>query len=345
MRAARRYRTGIARLDETLESLALEYGGRNADLLLELLTTDFKFVLDEAGRGDMKLVNAALKELRYAFRVFAPYHQVRKVTIFGSARTESEHPDYATAREFAHAICHAGWMVVTGAGPGIMEAGHLGAGAEHSFGVNIRLPFEDQANTVIAADPKLVNFRYFFTRKLAFLKNSDAFVLFPGGFGTMDEAFELLVLVQTGKSLVVPIVLLEAPGGDYWQRFEDFIRRQLLDRDFISPADLALIWRTDTVDAAVAEIGRFYSNYDSQRYVDGRLVLRLRTAPGPERLAELNATFSDLLLDGEMEVIDVTPSERADGDHLLQERIAFRFNRRHAGRLRQLINALNDAPV
>ena len=340
--SGRRYRTNRPELDATIAALASEYGGPNADVLNEMLTTAFKLVLDNAARGDLKMVNAAIKELRYAFRVFAPYRKVRKVSIFGSARTPPDDPNYKVAHDFADAICHRGWMVVTGAGPGIMEAGHLGAGAAHSFGVNIRLPFEDQANTVIAEDPKLVNFRYFFTRKVTFLKESDGFVLFPGGFGTMDEAFELLVLVQTGKSDLHPIVLVEAPGDDYWSSWEEFVRRQLLDRGLISPADLNLYRIAQDADEAVAELERFYRNYHSERYVSGQLVLRMRRAPDDAALQELNEAFADIVASGEIRRLGPSPAEIADDDALDMDRIAFRFNRRSFGRLRVLVDALND---
>ncbi|HEV3257380.1 MAG TPA: LOG family protein, partial [Gemmataceae bacterium] len=224
----------------------------------QLKETADKLIRDQANRGDVKMLSTALKELRYAFKVFAPYRQRRKVTIFGSARIKTDHPAYAQAVAFSRRMAEAGYMVITGAASGIMEAGHVGAGRESSIGVNILLPFEQQANAVIAGDVKLMHLKYFFTRKLLFVKESDAIALFPGGFGTQDECFEVLTLVQTGKSHLFPIVMVDEPGGDYWQQWQRYIKDVLLTREMISPADLALYKVTDSVDAAFAEILGFY---------------------------------------------------------------------------------------
>jgi uncharacterized protein (TIGR00730 family) len=234
-------------------------------------------------------------------------------------------------------------MVVTGAGPGVMEAGQEGAGAARSFGLNIRLPHESQANPIIEADRKLINFRYFFTRKVTFLKESDAFVLLPGGFGTLDEAFELLTLVQTGKSDLHPVVLLEPPGGTYWAEWRAFVQEHLARRGLISLDDMHLLRQTDDVGAAVREVVGFYRNYQSQRYVDGRLVLRLRRAPGEVELARLSGKFADILESGTFEVVPPLPAEVADDDALDCKRIAFSFNRRSYGRLRAFVNELNGS--
>jgi uncharacterized protein (TIGR00730 family) len=232
-------------------------------------------------------------------------------------------------------------MVVTGAGPGSMEAANHGAGAAASFGVNIRLPFESEPNFVIADDPKLVNFKYFFTRKLMFIKEASAFVLLPGGFGTMDEAFELLTLIQTGKSDMHPVVLLDAPGGDYWQAFVDFIRRELVTRGYASGPDLDLFTVTDDVEVAADELARFYANYDSMRFVGSRIVLRLRRAPDDATLARLTADYADIIVRDGIERISPLAPEVNDDDELDKERIAFRFDRMSYGRLRQLIDELN----
>jgi uncharacterized protein (TIGR00730 family) len=236
------------------------------------------------------------------------------------------------------------WMVVTGAGPGIMEAGIEGAGPDNAFGVSILLPFETTTSQFLADDPKLINFRYFFTRKLEFIKESDAFVLLPGGYGTLDEAFELLTLLQTGKAQPAPVVMLDVPGGTYWEHWGAFVARELEGSGYVSLEDDHLFCVTDDVQVAVDEILGFYRNYHSQRFVKGRLVLRVREAPSPERLGALNAEFADIVVRGEMEVIDATPDEVADDDHLDLARIAFRFDRHGWSRLRMLIDRLNDRP-
>jgi len=327
-----------AKIAELVESSGL---AADADLLRELITTCFRLARDRSDRGEMKLVNAALKEFAYAFKVFRKYRGTRKVSIFGSSRAGPEEPNYECARRFAAAMAERGWMVITGAGPGIMEAGHAGAGAERSFGANIRLPLDVEPNVVIDGNPKLINFKYFFTRKVTFLKESDAFALFPGGFGTLDEAFELLTLMQTGKSDLHPIVLLETEGGSYWAHWLDFINRHLLGRGLISTEDLDLLFMTDSVEAGVAEIERFYRNYQSERYVGGSLVLRVLRAPAEEELGRLSGQFSDILRSPRLAVVEPSPQELADNDALDCQRLAVDFNQRSFGRLRQLIDALN----
>lgn len=316
--------------------------GSNGDLTQEIITTAVKLFRDQADRGDMKLINAAVKEIRYSLLIFSKYQHVPKVTIFGSARTPFEDANYQLAAEFARKMVQErGWMVVTGAGPGIMEAGNRGAGSEHSIGVNIRLPFEDQANAFVDAS-RTINFKYFFTRKLGFVKESHGFALFPGGFGTMDETFELLTLVQTGKSDLHPIVMLEANGTGYWQTFNDFVNKDLLGNGLIAEPDLSLYKVTNDVEEAAHEICHFYANYQSQRYVDGRLILRLNQAPDQGQLEALNEQFSDIVASGSIAVIEATDAEKADGDSLDLGRLALRFNRRSFGRLRQLVDVLND---
>jgi uncharacterized protein (TIGR00730 family) len=330
----------IADLVEALDA------GRDSDLAYELLVTVWKLFRDHTPRGDVKLLTRSLRELRYALKVFSHYPDARKVSIFGSARTESGDPSYALAADFAAEIVRRGWMVITGAGPGIMQAGNEGAGAEHSFGVNIRLPFEAEPNPAIRGDPKLVTFRYFFTRKVAFVKEASAFVLLPGGFGTLDECFELLTLVQTGKSDLHPIVMLEPPGLGYWESFVAFLGDHLLGRhSLISPEDLDLFRLVDSVEDACEEIERFYRNYHSERYVRDRLVLRLRRAPDPEELEALRHDFADVLGPGGMAVVDPYPEEMSSNDALSYERLALDFNRRYLGRLRHLIDALNRLPL
>jgi uncharacterized protein (TIGR00730 family) len=341
-----RYRTGDPELDAAVAELVTRAGfDHHSDLVFELIASALRMAADQAGRGDLKIANAALKEMRYAFHVFAPYRGQRKVSIFGSARTMPEDPLYEQARSFAAAMAARDWMVITGAGPGIMSAGIEGAGTENSFGVNIRLPFEAATSQFIADDPKLINFRYFFTRKLAFMKESHGFVLLPGGFGTMDEAFELLTLVQTGKSLPAPIVLLEVPGGTYWASWRDFVCNELAGRRLISPDDLHLVRITDDVEDAVAEIEGFYANYHSLRFVDRALVIRLRTLPSETDLKRLNEEFADIVTSGRIEAAQPSPPEVADHDHVDLARLRFRFDRTHWARLRKLIDALNAIAI
>jgi hypothetical protein len=339
-----RYRTGDAELDrvvaELVEGAATE--PENADLVFELIASALRLARDRADRGDLKIANAALKEMRSTFHVFEPYRSGLKVAMFGSARTQPDDPLYDQARRFAAAIAARDWMVITGAGPGIMEAGIEGAGADRAFGVSIRLPFEASTSQLVADDPKLINFRYFFTRKLAFIKEADGFVLLPGGFGTLDEAFELLTLVQTGKAQPGPIVLLDVPGGTYWTDWRTFVERELLARGYVSEHDLDMVLITDDVDAAVEEIIGFYANYHSQRFVDSRLVLRMQHAPDDARLQELTEEFADVIARGAIERVSASPAEVADDDHVALDRVALWFDRHGWARLRALIDRLNE---
>ena len=337
-----RYRTGDAALDAEIARLvdSVEPGHSN-ELLFEMIVTALRMARDGATRGDLKIVNRALKEMRYAFSVFTPYRAARKASIFGSARTRPDDPLYEQTRTLAAALASRGWMVVTGAGPGIMTAGIEGAGPENAFGVSIRLPFEASTSEFLADDPKLVNFQYFFTRKLAFVKESDAFVLLPGGFGTLDEAFETLTLLQTGKAQPAPIVLLDVPGGTYWSRWREFVEAELLERGYLSPTDLDLVLITDDVTAAVDEVASFYANYHSMRFVGRDLVLRVQRAPDRARLAQLNEEFADVLASGAITTSGPTPREERDGDELHLDRVILRFDRYHWSRLRRLIDALN----
>jgi uncharacterized protein (TIGR00730 family) len=346
--AMRTYQTGEPEIDglidQLVETALAGHDGHepDSDLVREMVVSGIKLLRDDTNRGDLKLVNSALKEMRYSFLIFSRYRQVPKVTIYGSARTPQEDPNYRLAAEFASTMADVNrWMVITGAGPGIMEAGNLGAGTDFGFGVNIRLPFEKEANPYVH-ESRLINFKYFFTRKLMFVKESDAFVLFPGGFGTQDEAFELLTLIQTGKSDLHPVVMLEAEGTGYWERWMDFVLT-LRDQGMIAPADLNLFKITTSVEAACTEILRFYGNYHSQRYVNGRLVLRLKHAPSDTLVDSLNDEFADIVVDGRIEKIATTDREVADDDHVDLPRVQLHFNRRHLGRLRLLVDRLNTA--
>ncbi|HSB79754.1 MAG TPA: LOG family protein [Candidatus Methylomirabilis sp.] len=320
-------------------------GSAHADFLQEMIGSVLRLIENQADRGDVKILNAALRELVHAFKIFAPYRGVRKVTMFGSARTAEDQPEYLQAQAFAQAISRQGWMVITGAGDGIMKAAQGGAGRERSFGVNIRLPFEQVANEYIQNDSKLITFRYFFTRKLIFVKETDAIVLFPGGFGTMDEAFETLTLMQTGKSNLLPVVCVDRPGGDYWQAWNGYVQGVLMDRGLISPQDLSLYRVTDCLDEAVEEVTGYYRNYHSSRYVGDRLVIRLQHAPSPEELNRLNREFRDILLSGAMTVCPALPEEAGDLAVADLPRLVLQFNRHDVGRLRQLIDALNSPPA
>jgi len=334
---------GDPALDEavnSLLSLAATDTSDNADLVREMVVTSLKMLRDGTDRGDLKLLNSTLKEMRYSFLVFRGYRDVRKVTMYGSARVEPHNPNYEMAAEFARRMVdHHRCMVVTGAGPGIMEAGNRGAGSDYSFGVNIRLPFEDAANPFVH-ESRLINYKYFFTRKLTFVKESDAFVLFPGGFGTLDEAFELLTLMQTGKSDLHPVVMLEAPGTGYWEPWARFVDT-LIDNGMISKDDLNLFTITTDVDEAIEEIRSFYTVYHSQRYVSGDLILRLTAEPTDAMIDDLNDRFSDIVRTGRIEKCAATPAEIATDDVVDLPRLRFRFDRRHFGRLRCLIDHLN----
>ena len=313
----------------------------NRDQLSRLLATIARLAHDDSDRLDLKITATALAEMRQAFNVFAPYRAAPKVTIFGSARTHVDDPLYAQTRQVAADLAQAGWMVITGGGPGIMAAGLEGAGRDMSFGINIRLPFEQGANEFISADPKLVEMKYFFTRKLMLMKESDGFVVMPGGFGTLDETFELLTLIQTGKAEPSPIVLLEVEGGTYWHQWQDFVNDELGSRGLISDDDCVLYRITDDARTAVDEITGFYRNYHSRRFVGDVLVMRLRAEPTDDEVAQLNADFGDIVTRGRIEKTKPLAPEVSGRDHLDMSRIAFRFDRMHHGRLRSLIDACN----
>lgn len=328
---------------EQLVDLAASKEGANsddADLVSEIITTALLLLRDGTGRGDMKMMNTALKELRYSSLVFRDFQQYRKVAVYGSARTGPDDPNYALAEEFGRRIAERAWMVITGAGPGIMEAANKGAGSEASFGVNIRLPFEAGANEYLSPG-KVINFKYFFTRKVQFVKESDAFVLMPGGWGTMDEAFELLTLIQTGKSDMHPIVLLEAEGTGYWDPWVELCD-SLLEKGMISEADLNLYRITHDVDAAIDEILRFFSVYHSQRFVRDLLILRLEDDVPDSLVVELNDEFSDIIVSGKIAKMTATEAEVDTDDNVDLPRLGFHFDRRSFGRLRLLIDRLNE---
>ncbi len=312
-----------------------------ADLLEMMQRTIARLEKDGTTRGDLKILSRSLRELRYAFKVFQPYRRRRKVTLFGSARTKSDHPAYQQAVEFGRAMARHHWMVITGAGGGIMEAGHVGAGKDLSMGLNIMLPFEQSANSVIEGDPKLVTMKFFFTRKLMFVKECSAVVSLPGGFGTLDETAEVLTLLQTGKQTMVPVVLLDQPGGDFWRHFGEFIDRTLLADGMISPEDRSLYTITDSVEVAVEETLKFYRVYHSLRYVGDTLVLRICHRLSDEDLAGLNDRYADILVEGQIEQVAALHEEANEPELAQLPRIKLRFDRKHLGRLRQMIDDIN----
>ena len=343
MAKKRPYTLAHPELNEKLDALldqagALYENQRGRAFAREIAVSALRLLRDRAEAGDLRLVSRALKELRHSFRVFRPYEHVRKVAIFGSARTDPGTEEWVQAHAFAQAIVREGWMAITGAGGGVMEAAQIGAGRAGSFGVNIHLPFEQSANDTILDDPKLINFRYFFTRKVTFVKEAHAIVLLPGGFGTLDEGFEALTLLQTGKTELLPVVFLDRPGGSYWRGWLRFIRAQLERPGWISPDDLSLFTVTDDVEEAVRHVQNFYSNYHSSRYADGRLLISVREAPSPEQLEVLNEEFADLMPGEPMETLP--PEEDASG--LTLARLGLSIDRRRVGRLRELIDRLNE---
>lgn len=328
---------------ENLDRIVGEHGGdpgsASGKRVREIMHTAVKLIRDGADLGELKLISRSVKEMRYALKIFRDYREVRKVSIFGSARTPETDPAYQAALDFSRIMAGAGWMVITGAGDGIMRAGHGGAGREASFGVGIRLPFETNANDVIAGDAKLVTFRYFFTRKLMFMWQGHAVVLFPGGFGTHDEGFEALTLVQTGKAPMMPIVMVDRPGGTYWQEWDHYVKRQLLAARMISEEDLSLYYvARDPADAAAHLLG-FYRNYHSQRFVQDALVLRVLRPLTGEQLGQLNDEFAGLVKSGRIEQGGPLPGER---EHRGLPRLWFVHTKRDYGKVRQLIDRINE---
>ncbi|MEM1444760.1 MAG: LOG family protein [Planctomycetota bacterium] len=313
--------------------------GRN---IQDTLLAALKLVNDGSDVGEVKLIARSLKELRYALKVFRPYRETPKISVFGSARTPEDHPDYLQCVRFSRTMAEAGWMVITGAGDGIMRAGHDGAQRENSFGVAIRLPFETTANDVIAGDEKLITFRYFFTRKLIFMWMSHAVALFPGGFGTQDEGFEALTLIQTGKAPLVPIVMVDAvdaDGNGYWHHWDNYVTHSLLANGWISPEDKNLYFVTDDASAAARHVIDFYRNYHSQRYVRDQLALRVRRPISEKQLAALNEEFASLVADGKIEQSGPLQGER---EVLNLPRVQFHHTKSGFGKLRMLINRLNE---
>lgn len=316
----------------------------NGELIEQIFETLVRMADQEAERLDWKILNYSLLDMEEGFKSFYPYRHIRKITIFGSARIPSKEPEYLMATEFARRVISQGFMVMTGAGGGIMQAGNEGAGRDNSFGLNIQLPFEQGANPVITGDPKLLDFKYFFTRKLFFLKESDAIALFPGGFGTQDEAFESLTLIQTGKADPLPLVLIDRPGGNYWKSWDHYVKGQLLGQGLISRDDTQLYHLTDDLDDALAYIEGFYRLYHSSRYVNGQLVIRLKAPLCPGAIDQLNEEYADILSHGKIREVGAFKAERGDETEALP-RLALHFNQRDFGRLHQMIRRLGDLGI
>lgn len=333
-----------ARIDDLLRDVGADAKSFNARLVRELVQTALKLIPDGRDTGELKLISTAVKEMRYAYRVFGQYPREHKCTIFGSARTPKDHADYAAAVEFSKLLAERGWMVITGAGGGIMEAGHVGPGREKSFGVAIRLPFETNANEVIAGDEKLVYFRYFFTRKLMFLSQAEAIALFPGGFGTLDEAFEALTLIQTGKSSMIPVVLVEGKDQNYWEQFDQAMRQMLLTRGWISPEDVNLYRICKTPLEAVQVLEKFYRVYHSSRYVRDDLVIRIKRPLKQVDVDRLSEEFKVLIKANGPSPARIVQRGAflEEEDHLDLPRLSFPHTRYKFGLIRALIERINE---
>ncbi|MBI4682600.1 MAG: TIGR00730 family Rossman fold protein [Nitrospirae bacterium] len=313
------------------------------DLVREMIIAALKAGSEDNDRAHLKLMNSTMKEMRFTGKIFSPYREIRKVTVFGSARTRPEEPIYEMARRFGKKLADSGYMVITGGGPGIMQAANEGAGTEKSFGVNILLPFEQKPNPVLIGNPRLITYKYFFNRKVAFLKEADAVALFPGGFGTLDEAMEAITLLQTGKHAPLPLVLIDEPGGTYWSRWLKFFREELLTEGYIDESDFELFESVDSIDAAVERINHFYSRYHSIRYVDKKLVIRLRSALDDASVKKLNNKFSDILAPGGRIYLSGPFAEEGDELEIAHlARLVVDFNLRDFGRMRALIDEINE---
>lgn len=330
--------------DEAIDRLIELIGDvTHPEIVREMILAALKAGQEDDKKAGLKLMNTTLKEMRFTSKVFGPYRDIKKVTVFGSARTKEHEPVYGMARLFGRKLSEAGYMVITGGGPGIMHAVNEGAGPEHSFGVNIRLPFEQKPNPVLEGNPRNINYKYFFNRKVAFLKEADAVALFPGGFGTLDEAMETLTLVQTGKRNPLPLVLVDEPGGSYWPKWIKFIEEELLAQGFIGKTDFDLFDLVDSVDEALSKIDRFYFRYHSLRYVEGQLVIRLNAAIERSKVSALKEQFADILIPrGDIRLSGALPIEMEEQEIAHLPRLLVDFNRRDFGRLKALIDEINN---
>lgn len=341
-RISKEYEIGDKAVDSLINELARNSASSESEYLLrEIITTAVKLGRESDDKGDLKLVNNTLKELRYSFRIFSPYRNIKKVIIFGSARSNKKSAEYRMAEEFSKKLTKKGYMIVTGGGPGVMEAGNKGAGNGKDFALNIRLPFEQKPNPYIDEKERLINFKYFFTRKLIFVKETDATALFPGGFGTNDEGFEMITLMQTGKSKPRPIVLMEPPGSRYWADWKRFINNHLFKKGFINKEDFSLFSVAENVDQAIEYIENFYKVYHSIRYVSNLTVIRLNKKPAQKTLNLINHEFKDILTCGEICLSTPTKEEIERGEYPELPRLIMNFNMRDYGRLCELIHAIN----
>jgi uncharacterized protein (TIGR00730 family) len=339
--AAREYETGDRHADALIEKLVGRIGSEETRKhVREIITTAVKLGGESTDRGDLKLANMALKELRYSFKTFAPYRHVKKAIVFGSARSRPSSPEYKMAVDFARKMNRKGYMIVTGGGPGVMEAGNKGAKG-NDFALNIRLPFEQKANPFVSTKDRLINYKYFFTRKLFFVKESDATAVFPGGFGTLDEMFEMLTLVQTGKTNPRPIVLMEPKGSSYWRDCRDFLKKRLLGGSYISQRDTGLFSIAHSAQEAVDSIEGFYRVYHSLRFDGGLAILRLRRAVSEKTLARANRKFSDIVAEGEIRPSLPTENEMRNNEFLSLPRLSFHFDMRSFDRMHELIDFIN----
>jgi uncharacterized protein (TIGR00730 family) len=329
--------------DKAIDQLIALVGDvHHPEIIREMILAALKAGQEGEARADLKLMNSTLKEMRFTAKVFSPYRAKRKVTVFGSARTGPDKPLYAMAKRFGERLREAGYMVITGAGPGIMQAVNEGAGPDHSFGVNIRLPFEQRANPTIEGSPRHIMYKYFFNRKVAFLKEADAVAIFPGGFGTLDEAMETLTLVQTGKRAPLPLIFFDEPGGTYWTEWLVFIGKELMARGYVSPSDMGLFEQVSSEDRALGLIDRFYKRYHSLRYVNDQLIIRLATPLTRQEVAQLNLAFSNILSRAGGIALSGPLAQEADEPEIAHlPRLLVDFNRRDFGRLKSLIDALN----
>ena len=329
-------------VNESISRLVSKIGKKdNEKYLKEIIGSICKLSDVDINSGDWKLMSRSIKELKNSFQAFTPYRDKRKVAIFGSARTPEENPLFKMAEDFSRDIAKEDFMVITGAGGGIMEAGNKGAG-DDSFGVNIKLPFEQSANDYIKESKKLVSYNYFFIRKLMFIKESDATVLFPGGFGTLDEAYEGLTLIQTGKSLPRPIILMQNEGDDYWQTWVSFFTDIMLRDKYISPDDMDLFSICENNQEAIEKITKFYKTYHSLRYVGDNAVIRLNNEISADNIASLNDAFKDIVVEGKIHACEPFPDEVETRDQLKKFRVTFKFNKVNFGRLVSMVRMINS---
>ncbi|HUX80639.1 MAG TPA: TIGR00730 family Rossman fold protein [Alphaproteobacteria bacterium] len=331
-------------IDDSIEQL-MELAGPLCcpEIIREMILAALKAGREKAEEADLKLMNSTLKEMRFTSKVFGPYRGIRKVTVFGSARTEPEESVYKMACLLGQKLVKAGYMVITGGGGGIMQAVNEGAGPEYSFAVNIRLPYEQKPNPVVEGNPRLIMYKYFFNRKVAFLKEASAIVLFPGGFGTLDEAMETLTLLQTGKHDPLPLIFVDEPGGTYWLKWLQFFGEELMSQGYINASDFYLFKRVDSVDAVVESINHFYRRYHSIRYVEKQMVIRLSSGIDPQSVEELKYRFQDILTPGgSIYLSGPLPAEADEPEITNLPRLIVDFNRKDFGMLQYFIETINS---